>query len=248
MTVRVALSFTSSRNAVALTCQVVVSCDWSSTPVQVLDYYPYGSTGVTQQFGTFNEQKQYIAQVTDPETNLSYLNARYYDSARGQFTTEDPLFWGTNQNLKDPQSLNAYSYAENNPVTSKDPLGLVATVAQQVAVLQAQVKILQYFRNKVKNGGDWDLKQKPQYSPAAYPNWFVYDGKQIRSDAPGNIHYGYVGAAAFWSSPEFLLDKAGQAQVAAGTSQQQWQNSYFHGDDPVDQANILWGINMYYNQ
>jgi hypothetical protein len=205
-------------------------------------------------------------------------------------------------------------------------LGLVATIAQQIAVLQAQVKILQgivslyvggfaqqannvfaayqtafgggsssqsmstskssiapsanpmacytytpnvsatlnnamqshaadllindpfYFKSKVKNGGDWDLKQKPQYSPTAYPNGFVYDGKQIRSDAPGNIHYGYVGAAAIWSSPEFLLNKAGEAQVAAGTSQQQWQNSYFHGDDPVDQVNILWGVDMFYNR
>jgi hypothetical protein len=36
------------------------------------------------------------------------LNARYYNGAQGQFTSEDPVFWGQ-QNLGDPQSLNAYA-------------------------------------------------------------------------------------------------------------------------------------------
>jgi hypothetical protein len=75
----------------------------------------------------------------------------------------------------------------------------------------------------------------------------MFNGRNITSDAPGNINYGYAGAAAIWSSPQFLLDQAGKAQVAAGTSQPIWQNSNFHGDDPVDQVNILSGISQYYN-
>jgi hypothetical protein len=44
---------------------------------------------------------------------------------RGQFTSEDPVFLGnpSQQNLQDPQSLNAYSYAEDSPVVKKDPNG-----------------------------------------------------------------------------------------------------------------------------
>ena len=44
------------------------------------------------------------------------LNARYYSSAQGQFLSEDPVFIGDpkQQNLKDPQSLNSYSYAGDN--------------------------------------------------------------------------------------------------------------------------------------
>ena len=48
----------------------------SGTVIQVLDYYPYGSTRINQTIGGFNEGKQFIAQYTDPETNFSYLRAR----------------------------------------------------------------------------------------------------------------------------------------------------------------------------
>jgi RHS repeat-associated protein len=69
-------------------------------------------------------QHIYIGQYTD-NTGLSYLNARYYNGVQGQFTSEDPVFWGE-QNLQDPQSFNAYSYAEGNPITKSDPKGLKA--------------------------------------------------------------------------------------------------------------------------
>ena len=54
------------------------------------------------------------------------LQARYYDGSKGQFLSEDPTFWGTQQNLKDPQSLNSYSYGNGNPITNSDPKGLIA--------------------------------------------------------------------------------------------------------------------------
>jgi hypothetical protein len=46
-------------------------------------------------------------------------------------------------NLSNSQSLNSYSYANDNPITKSDPNGRIATIAQQIQVLQAQVKILQ---------------------------------------------------------------------------------------------------------
>ena len=54
------------------------------------------------------------------------LNARYYSSAQGQFLSEDPVFLGnpSQQNLQDPQSLNSYSYANDNPIVKSDPNGL----------------------------------------------------------------------------------------------------------------------------
>jgi RHS repeat-associated protein len=103
-----------------------VVTDASGTPIQVLDYHPYGSTRVNQQFNTtFNEGKQYIGQYADLETSLSYLNARYYDNSKGEFLSEDPVFWGDpkRQVLTDPQSLNSFSYANDNPITYSDPNG-----------------------------------------------------------------------------------------------------------------------------
>jgi RHS repeat-associated protein len=270
--------------------------DQNGNLVQLLDYYPYGATRVASTTYPTNEKRQYIGQYSDTNTGLSYLNARYYNSQQGQFVSQDPTFWSSKQNLKDPQSFNAYSYAEDNPVTLKDPLGLAATVAQQIAVLQQQVNILQgiislynrgftqqastvysayqtafggggssqsqsgastpnssiapitnptacyaitpnisgalnsqmrnttnnpimqvdplnkaYFAYKVWPGHDWDLKDKPEYSSKAFPNGFVFDGKHIPADAPGNINYGFTGAEAGFS-PSTLLEAGGFVQ------------------------------------
>src|SRR5215468_7861850 len=108
-----------------LTCYEIVNYDWSSTPLENLDYYPYGSTRIDQTTNNFRENKQYIGQYSDPETNLSYLQARYYDGGKGAFLSEDPVFLGDprQQNLTDPQTLNSYSYALDNPISKSDPSG-----------------------------------------------------------------------------------------------------------------------------
>ena len=53
------------------------------------------------------------------------LQARYYDGGKGEFLSEDPVFLGDpkQQVLTDPQSLNSYSYANDNPIINKDPTG-----------------------------------------------------------------------------------------------------------------------------
>jgi RHS repeat-associated protein len=104
-----------------------VVTDENGNLVQTLDYYPYGSTRISVATST-RERRQFIGQFTDDST-LSYFQARYYDSGRGQFLTQDPVFWeigqtrdGTNA-LSNPQALNSYRYANDNPITGKDPTG-----------------------------------------------------------------------------------------------------------------------------
>src|SRR5262249_23725988 len=107
---------------------------------QTLDYFPYGGLRVSVSTST-NEQRKFIGQFAD-QSNLDYLNARYYDSGRGQFLSQDPVFLGEpkDQDFANPQSLNSYSYANDNPITQKDPTGLVAGVDDAtVAVLLAAV-------------------------------------------------------------------------------------------------------------
>ncbi len=48
-----------------------------------------------------------------------YYGARYYDAAIGRFAEQDSLI----ADLYNPQSLNRYSYALNNPVRYTDPTG-----------------------------------------------------------------------------------------------------------------------------
>ena len=87
---------------------------------QWFDYAPYGSVIATTNTGQSAAARGYIGQFSD-QSGLSYLNARYYNPAQGQFITQDPVFWGT-QNLPNAKS-NPYSYANDNPITSKDPTG-----------------------------------------------------------------------------------------------------------------------------
>lgn len=100
---------------------------------QTMDYYPYGAKRVTK--GPDKTSREYIGQITDAETNLSYLNARYEDSTRGQFLSEDPVFWEVGMTkdglavMLNPQLQNSYSYAGNNPITQKDPTGRYAETA-----------------------------------------------------------------------------------------------------------------------
>jgi RHS repeat-associated protein len=105
----------------------------SGTVVQTLDYFPYGAQRINS--GTNVSDRQYIGERYDANTDLNYLNARYYQSSRGQFLSQDPIFLeiGGSQSsdgrrqtqaiLSDPQLLNSYSYARNNPIILTDKSG-----------------------------------------------------------------------------------------------------------------------------
>lgn len=103
---------------------------------EATDYLPYGKLRFDQAKNTFKEKHKFTGQVYDPDTTLTYMNARYYDAGSGQFRSEDPAFLsiGTpdlkkktdfelEQYLSDPQQLNSYSYVKNNPLKYKDPTG-----------------------------------------------------------------------------------------------------------------------------
>ncbi|MES2135180.1 MAG: RHS repeat-associated core domain-containing protein [Patescibacteria group bacterium] len=109
-----------------------VVTDEDSNTVQALDYYPYGSERIDQNYGGSPSQKTYIGLYSDSETDLLYAKARYLEPSRGQFISQDPVFWeiGLTQDgrnaLINPQAANSYSYAEDNPITKKDPDGRCA--------------------------------------------------------------------------------------------------------------------------
>lgn len=65
--------------------------------------------------------KSFVGGTNDVSTGLTHLGAREYDPDTGRFISVDPLMDPAN-----PQQLNGYSYAENTPITSSDPSGLMA--------------------------------------------------------------------------------------------------------------------------
>jgi RHS repeat-associated protein len=67
-----------------------VVTDENGAVVQTLDYYPYGGTRISS--GQSAESRKFIGQFRD-DSGLDYLNARYYANDRGQFMSQDPVFW-----------------------------------------------------------------------------------------------------------------------------------------------------------
>jgi RHS repeat-associated protein len=66
--------------------------------------------------GSHVESRGWIDQRNDPETGLTYLHARYYDSQLGLFLSPDPI--GVQG------GLNLYGYGLGNPISNADRTGL----------------------------------------------------------------------------------------------------------------------------
>ncbi|MEU9400744.1 polymorphic toxin-type HINT domain-containing protein [Streptomyces sp. NPDC048242] len=79
---------------------------------------PFGGLRGTKP-ATWTGTKGFVGGTDDTSTGLTHLGAREYDAANGRFLSVDPLM-----TTADPQTLNAYAYANNSPVTSSDPSGL----------------------------------------------------------------------------------------------------------------------------
>jgi RHS repeat-associated protein len=96
----------------------LVSMDATAQAVTRHYQTPYGEARGTAT--PWASQKGYVGGVTDPAAGLVRLGARDYDPAVGRFLSVDPVLVPD-----DPQSLNAYSYADNNPVMHSDSSGLM---------------------------------------------------------------------------------------------------------------------------
>ncbi len=112
-----------------------VTSNKSGSLAQLNTYYPFGSIRQNEKTGTTDTKRKYIGQEYDETTQLSYLQARYYSGGNGKFLSQDPLvnalgtgdvIYGRSQIsvLANPQELNTYGYAQDNPITKSDPTGL----------------------------------------------------------------------------------------------------------------------------
>ncbi|OHA58443.1 MAG: hypothetical protein A2571_01535 [Candidatus Vogelbacteria bacterium RIFOXYD1_FULL_44_32] len=301
--------------------------DQNSNVMQSIDYLPYGAKRISS--GTDVSQREFIGQIYDELTSLSYLNARYYDGSRGQFLSQDPMFWQLPSTLLvDPQQLNSYSYARNNPLIYKDPLGLynIKTGAvekgdnlskirnlingangtsysvSQLAKLnnisnpdriyvgqtikpnnlvpditrslnsvnqshgvQAQGPVVAgsgstnstpaakgigsvEFGWNFREGGKWDLKSQGSNVEGGVfcqksacggqrATSYIYNSQEVSGDAPGNIHYGYVGKRAEYSEST-LLFFGGAVQTITHPGQ--------FGDPSSDKTYIMQGYGLNY--
>ena len=84
-------------------------------------YYPYGETRVNT--GSVDLHYKFTGKEIDRESGLYYYGARYYDPVIGRFISADSIV----QSPGDPQTLNRYSYASNNPLANINPQGTVGS-------------------------------------------------------------------------------------------------------------------------
>ena len=109
-----------------------VITDDTGALAELNEYTPYGS--MSRHEGVEDVPQKFTGQRLDTETSFYFYNARYYDAELGRFISADSVA----QEPTDPQSLNRYSYARNNPVMLSDPSGhffaaLVAIIGQIIS-------------------------------------------------------------------------------------------------------------------
>ncbi|MBF0618719.1 MAG: VCBS repeat-containing protein [Candidatus Omnitrophica bacterium] len=95
--------------------------DETSTMTEKIEYTPWGEVKSYDKYGTGPEVAQFYftGKKLDDETGLFYFGARYYNPKLGRFLTPDTIV----QSPYNPQTLNRYSYCNNNPINLTDPTG-----------------------------------------------------------------------------------------------------------------------------
>ncbi len=178
--------------------------------IQTFDYTTFGTPRVsasTLPQGSYTESRQYIGEEYDSDTKLNYLNARYYDSVRGQFLSQDPVFWEIGKTddgkkiIVDPQSQNSYSYARNSPVVNKDPEGRYWETAFDLAMLAWSVSDFK------ENPGLWNgLAVVADGAGFVLPIPAVVGGLRYGDDAYRGLRIAKDAAKTFnWGNPASLV-------------------------------------------
>jgi RHS repeat-associated protein len=94
---------------------VVRTTNSAGTPVLHRAYDPWGAPSA----GSSVNGYAYTGREWDSETGLYHYRARYYDPKIARFLSEDPIGFAAGTNF--------YAYVGNNPVTMRDPDGLLPT-------------------------------------------------------------------------------------------------------------------------
>jgi len=294
-----------------------VITDSEGNIVSNYDYYPYGETRIENSYGDLENDYKYTDQEEDDETSLYYYGARYYSPFSGRFMSKDPAIYDDRlmDLLTDPQSLNPYSYARNNPIRYVDPSGeynvetgvietgdtkdgivdavnnalgittdwgTIATVSffdpntgiddlvaqneftacgtryvtdvtdsltrlisyyswQAIDVMNSDgmFEAWNYASQKFNTGGDWDIKNSlhPLMGIGNPYRSYVFFGKLVRYDAPGNIAFGTVGYHL--RIPDSVL--------RMGANYVQWKSTGGM-DNEYDQAMIMAGYTYWFQK
>ncbi|MBP9127575.1 MAG: RHS repeat-associated core domain-containing protein [Elusimicrobia bacterium] len=107
--------------------------DMAGAVVQTTRYMPFGN--IYSSNGSLTDVG-FTGHRHDFSDGLIYMKARYYDPAIGRFVSPDTLV----QSPYDPQTLNRYAYARNNPVLYTDPSGYSFSLNRTINSIGKELK------------------------------------------------------------------------------------------------------------
>ena len=97
------------------TAQIAINATTLAATIRKQD--PFGNPRGAA--ATWPNPRGFVGGTSDEPGGLVHLGARFYNPITGRFLNDDPVTDTTN-----PQQLNGYAYANNNPTTLSDPTGL----------------------------------------------------------------------------------------------------------------------------
>jgi RHS repeat-associated protein len=141
------------------------------------DFYPFG--GERAVTSTSGNVYKFTGHERDSETGLDYMKARYGSGGLARFLVVDPV--GINAlRLVNPQRLNLYSYAANNPLAYVDPDGRDAIAVNLVG--------------QVPLGGHAGIVVVNAFGDATYARFGPRGGKPF---GPGKVDVHTLGRVEF---------------------------------------------------
>jgi RHS repeat-associated protein len=115
--------------------------------------------------------KSYTSHEFDDVTGLTYAKARYLDTPSHSFLSVDPVIYDLSQDyLNDPQQMNSYAYARNNPIVYKDPNGKWIESGLDIAFLSYDLN---------------ELREARENGTASWKNYAYIAGDSVGLALPG---------------------------------------------------------------
>ena len=113
--------------------------DANGTPVQHLQYLPFGEPYINQRVGDYSERFTFTGKERDEETGYGYFGARYMDH-------ELMTMWLSVDPLADKYpSISPYAYCAWNPVKLVDPDG------RDIWEINGEGKVINHIKDKTKD-------------------------------------------------------------------------------------------------
>lgn len=176
----------------------------SGVRVWQADYKPFGEEYSIA--GSAANNKRFVGKEKDTETGLSYFGARYEDAKTGRFVAVDPVGAVNSKNsitneemLYNPQKLNKYAYALNNPYRNVDPDGKEA------------VTIVMAFFANLFFGGTANAPEY-KYTPTVSSQTAAEFAGGVALAETGGLIVGRALGAAFSRTGLTLTEQAGMIQ------------------------------------